>query len=112
VIKMRSFSGGQRKSSFRKTDRSRRLARTRTLPALEWLEDRIVLSSYVVTNTNYRGTGSLGAASSTAVSTVDTDAQISFTGLANNSTIALTNSDVNTLTCYGPTAYGISDGFI
>ena len=43
-----------------KTDRSRTSRGSRF--GLEPLEDRLVLSNYTVTNVNYSGTGSLGAA--------------------------------------------------
>ena len=52
---MRMSDGGQSKSSFRKSDRSRRPAATRTRPRLEWLEGRTLLTGYLVTNTSYDG---------------------------------------------------------
>ncbi len=75
--------------------------------SLERLEDRIVLSNFVVANTNYSGTGSLGAAIASAIVAGGNDT-ISFT-LPPNSTIALTGADVSTTTTtYGPSAYIIA----
>ena len=100
------FEKRRRKSSSRKSGRSRRLAIYRSRPVVEWLENRVVLSNYLVTNTNYSGDNSLGAAITAAG---DTTAQISF-DLPSNLTISLTSSDLSTLTGYGPTAYAISGG--
>ena len=75
---------------------------------LDLLEPRITPSSYSVTNTNYSGTGSLGAAIATAITSQDVNAQITFSQIANNSTISLTGSDVSEDSSYGPTAYVIS----
>jgi hypothetical protein len=83
--------------------RTRRDCRFRLDP----LEDRIVLSSYTVTNVNYSGTGSLGAAIAAAISSDDSNAQIDFSVPA-NSTISLTASDTDASSTYGPTAYVIS----
>jgi Bacterial Ig-like domain (group 3)/IPT/TIG domain len=74
---------------------------------LDTLEDRIVLSSYTVTNVNYSGTGSLGAAIAAAISSDDSNAQIDFS-VPDNSTISLTGSDTDASSTYGPTAYVIS----
>jgi large repetitive protein len=75
---------------------------------LEPLEDRLVLSTYMVTNVNSSGTGSLGAAIAAAISSDDSHAQIDFSSLPDNSTISLTATDADANTTYGPTAYVIS----
>jgi hypothetical protein len=78
---------------------------------LERLEDRCLLSTYPVVNTNYSGTGSLGAAITAAVTAHDHAAKITFGGLADNSTIKLTASDVSSAAAeYGPTAFFIHGG--
>ena len=73
---------------------------------LERLEDRCLLS-YVVTNTSYSGTGSLGFEIAAAIAGPQ-PAEITFSGLPDNSTIQLTASDVSSATAeYGPTAFFI-----
>ena len=74
---------------------------------LEPLEDRLVLSNYTVLNTNYSGSGSLGAAIAAAIGSGDSQAQIGFS-LPDNSTIALAAGDTDASSTYGPTAYVVS----
>jgi hypothetical protein len=90
---------------LRKADHSRTGCASRL--GLERLEDRLVLSNYTVTNVNYSGTGSLGAAITAAINSDDSQAQIDFS-VPNNSTIALTAADADPSTTVGPTAYVIS----
>ena len=90
------------RSGFVKTNRSR--TSRGSCFRMEPLEDRVVLSNYTVTNIDYSGTGSLGAAIGAAISGDDAHAQIDFS-LPDNSTIALTASDADATTIYGPTAY-------
>ena len=61
----------------------------------------------MVTNINYSGTGSLGAAIASAISSDDSHAQIDFS-VPDNSTISLTASDEDASSTYGPTAYVVS----
>ena len=78
---------------------------------VELLEDRCLLSSYLVSNTNYSGTDSLGAAIRAALAANDSAAMITFS-LPDNSTILLNSGDVNSAAAaYGPTAFFI-DGAI
>jgi Bacterial Ig-like domain (group 3)/IPT/TIG domain len=99
------------KSLFRMRDGLRKTNRSRTGRdsrfGLEPLEDRLVLSNYMVTNINYSGTGSLGAAIASAISSDDSHAQIDFS-VPDNSTISLTASDKDASSTYGPTAYVVS----
>jgi hypothetical protein len=74
---------------------------------LDLLEDRCLLSNYTVTNTNYSGAQSLGAAIAAAINSDDSHAQIDFT-LPVNSTISLNASDKDASSTFGPTAYVIS----
>ena len=78
-------------------------------PVSDWncWKTACVLSNYTVTNINYSGTGSLGAAIAAAISSDDSHAQIDFS-LPDNSTISLSASDADASTTYGPTAYVIS----
>ena len=93
------------KSGLGKTNRSRTRRDARF--GLDLLEDRRLLSNYMVTNTNYSGADSLGAAIAAAISSDDSHAQIDFV-LPDNSTISLTASDKDPSSAYGPTAYVIS----
>jgi large repetitive protein len=99
------------KRLFRMRDGLGRINRSRTGRdsrfGLEPLEERLVLSNYMVTNVNYSGAGSLGAAIAAAVTSDDSHAQIDF-GLPANSTISLTGSDQDASSTYGPTAYVVS----
>ncbi len=84
-------------------------ARRTSKPFLELLEDRRLLSAYSVTNTNYSGTGSLGAEIAAAVAANDSAAVITFSGVAADSTIQLSSSDVNSAAAgVGPTAFLIN----
>src|SRR3954471_7954353 len=75
---------------------------------LELLEDRCVPSAYTVSNTNYSGAGSLGAAITAAVNANDSAAVIGF-DLVPNSTIGVSSTDVNPAAAqYGPTAFFIN----
>ena len=78
---------------------------------IEWLEDRRVLSNYLVTSTDYAPTesGTLGYAIAAAMSSDDSQAQITFR-LPANSTISLGGTDASANTSYGPTAYAIDGG--
>ncbi len=78
----------------------------RLRPLLHLLEDRRLLTSYVVSNTNYSGQYSLGAAI-TAADAAGGSSQITF-NLPSNSTIALTGSDVSSVVTFGPTGFVIS----
>ncbi len=83
-------------------------ARRASKYSLELLEDRRLLSAYSVTNANYSGTGSLGAEIAAAVAANDSAAVIKFSGVAANSTIQLSSSDVNSAAAAeGPTAFFI-----
>ena len=99
------------KRLFRMRDGLGRINRSRTGRdsrfGLEPLEERLVLSNYIVTNVNYSGTGSLGAAIAAAVTSDDSHAQIDF-GLPANSTISVIGSDQDASSTYGPTAYVVS----
>ncbi len=99
---MMPFDKRRRKLSFPKPSRKRRRGTTQSRPVLEWLENRIVLSSYTVTSTGYSATtvGTLAYEIGQAISAVDTNAQIGFS-VGNNSTISLNSSDFSTPT---PTA--------
>ena len=88
--------------------RTRRLRTTSSRPRLEVLEDRVVPSTYAVTNTNYAGVGSLGAAITAAEAANDAQAVIVFNGIAANSTIQLTATDVSSNANFGPTAFVVS----
>ena len=61
----------------------------------------------MVTNVNFSGTGSLGAAIAAAISSDDSQAKIDFS-VPDNSTISLTASDMDASSTYGPTAYVVS----
>ena len=69
------------------------------------------ITTFTVTNINYSGTGSLGAAIAAAVAENDTEAMImiTFSGVAADSTIELNSSDLNTTASnqFGPTAFFI-----
>ena len=101
----------QNRRPFRMRDGVGRINGSRTSRdfrfGLESLEDRLVLSSYTVTNTNYSGADSLGAAIAAAISSDDAHAQIDFV-LPKDSTISLTASNKDASSTYGPTAYVIS----
>ena len=65
-------------------------------------------AAYSVTNTDYSGTGSLGAEIAAAVAANDSAAVITFSGVAADSTIQLSSSDVNSAAAAdGPTAFFI-----
>ena len=98
----RSRSGRTPQAATR-TRRSRRLV-------IEHLEDRLTPSSYVASNINYSGSGSLGAAITAAVTANDPNAVITFSGVPNNATIQLNSSDVSATATYGPTAFVINGG--
>src|SRR5262249_8656461 len=72
-------------------------------------EDRCLLSTYTVSNTDYSGAGSLGAAITAAVTAHDPGADIVFS-LPANSTIQLNSSNVNPAAAqsYGATAFFIN----
>jgi hypothetical protein len=75
---------------------------------LELLEERCLLSTYTVSNTNFSGTGSLGAAISGAVAGHDAAADIVFS-LPTGSTIKLNSSDVDPDAAqFGPTAFFVN----
>ena len=78
---------------------------------LEPLENRRVLSNYVVSNTAYDPgePGTLGYAIAAAIGAHDSDAQITF-NLPADSAISLTAGDLSGNANFGPTAYVIDGG--
>ena len=100
-----------RESRSRTAAHSRRRVTTELRPVLEWLEGRIVLSSYTVDSTDYPPTvsGTLGYAIDQAVAANDPAAVITF-DLPSNSTIQLSAGDKSADTTYGPTAYVVDGG--
>ena len=99
----------RRQSSFRKASRSRQPATIRTRPALEWLEKRVVLSSYVVTNTGLDPTVAGTLANEIGLAIGDTSAVISFSNtVGTDATITLSASYLSSTTTYGPTAFVIT----
>jgi hypothetical protein len=74
-------------------------------PLLEVLEDRVVPSTYVVTNINYSGAGSLGAAITSASAANDVHAVVVFSGIPSNSAIDLNSGNASPITTFGPTAF-------
>ncbi len=97
-----------RSSPARRRPTPTRASRTRK-HLLELLEDRCMLSTYSVTNTEYSGTGSLGAAITAAVAVHDPAAVITFSGVPANATIQLNSGDVNSAAAeFGPTAFFIT----
>ncbi len=97
-----------RSSPARRRPIPTRASRTRK-HLLELLEDRCLLSTYSVTNTEYSGTGSLGAAITAAVAVHDSAAVITFSGVPANSTIQLNSGDVSSAAAeFGPTAFFIT----
>jgi Bacterial Ig-like domain (group 3) len=76
---------------------------------LESLEDRVLLSGYVVNSTAYNPltAGTLAYEIQAAITAHDTDAQISF-NLPDDSTITLDSTNKSSTTTYGATAYLIS----
>ena len=92
----------------RRADHGRKSARF--LAMLELLEARRVLSTYVVSSTDYdpAESGTLGYAIGAAISDHDSQAQIIFS-LSVGSTISLTAGDVSANKSYGPTAYVVAE---
>ena len=109
---MSSSTSRPQKSSCLKREIRRHERRRRVNRDFRWgfepLEDRVVLTSFVVTNINYTGAGSLGPAITSANGDDPGSDLITF-NLPSNSTIALDSSDVSAITTYGPTAYIVSN---
>ncbi|MDE2508015.1 MAG: IPT/TIG domain-containing protein, partial [Planctomycetota bacterium] len=84
--------------------------RSRSLPTLESLEARLVLSNYLVTSASPDRTvaGSLGNEIAAAVTALDSNAQITFAASLASQTISLSSSYASSVTNYGPTAFVVS----
>ena len=110
VSPMLSFENNRRQSTFQKFNRSLRAKRALAPSVMEWLENRIVLSNYLVTSTSYSPTtnGTLAYEIGAAITADDNAAVIGFDSSLADQTIGLNSSDTSANAACGPTAYVIS----